>query len=53
MRSNQAVAVARESSDFQTSGHNTPRLSVETLDSDVSGVSGEAGIDERSLASLV
>jgi hypothetical protein len=44
-------AAARESSEFQTSGHNTPRCSAETLESESIGFSG--GVDERGVGSLV
>jgi hypothetical protein len=47
----QAEEAARESSEFQTSGHNTPRCSAETLESESIGFSG--GIDERGFGSLV
>ena len=46
-----AEEAARESSEFQTSGHNTPRCSAETLESESIGFSG--GINERGFASLV
>jgi hypothetical protein len=44
-------ADARESSEFQTSGHNTPRCSAETLGNESIGFSG--GVDERGVGSLV
>jgi hypothetical protein len=47
----EAEEAARESSEFQTSGHNTPRCSAETLESESIGFSG--GSDERGFGSLV
>jgi hypothetical protein len=47
------AAAARESSDFHTSGHNTPRRSAETLDGEIVEISGGVGIDERGFGSLV
>lgn len=43
---------ARESSEFQTSGFNTPRRSAETL-GDVVGISGGHTVDWRKMDSLV
>lgn len=52
MRSYTAENDARESSDFQTSGCNTPRRSADTLRSDARS-SGEGAIDRRNVGSLV
>jgi hypothetical protein len=43
---------ARESSEFQTSGFNTPRQSEETLRSEVR-VSREGWVDRKDVGSLV
>ena len=47
----QAELTARESSEFQTSGCNTPRRSAETLNS--SRFSGDVDFDEGLFGSLV
>lgn len=47
------AAAARESSEFQTSGCNTPRQSAETLNSGSSMDSGDVGFDGGGFDSLV
>jgi hypothetical protein len=50
MATSQVDGAERESSEFQTSGHNTPRCSAETLES---GSIESGGIGERGFDSLV
>ena len=52
MKAYDAEEDGRESSDFQTSGFNTPRMSAETLGSGPETVAGLV-VNERNMGSLV